>query len=143
MPFSPPSPSGEGDSSASSPDTRLTAPSPNEPIKRNMASPRDNDKIDGGDTEDKQIVQFRPDQQREREKDPFVTPGRASKSGLSPTASAFSPFHIATESFGYAETHTPVNLLSQNMGISRWLKIIAEQAITSQQINAWLQVCVC
>ena len=140
MPFSPSS-AGEGDSPAGSPDTRLTAPSPNDPIKRSVASLMDHGIIGGdGAKNDKQIVQFRPEQQREREKDPFVTPGRASKSGLSPTASAFSPFHMATKSPNYTNIHVPVNMLSQSMGMSRWLKIIAEQVVTLQHVNAWLQV---
>ncbi len=140
MPFSPSS-AGEGDSPAGSPDTRLTAPSPNDPIKRSGVPPRDHGIIGGdGAKNDKQIVQFRPEQQREREKDPFVTPGWASKSGLSPTASAFSPFHMETKSPNYTNIHVPVNMLSQSMGMSRWLKIIAEQVVTPQQVNAWLQV---
>lgn len=140
MPFSPSS-AGEGDSPAGSPDTRLTAPSPNDPTKRSVVSPKNQDIIDrDGAKTDKRITQFRPEQQREREKDPFVTPGRASKSGLSPTASAFSPFHIATESPNHTNIHIPVNMLSQSMGMSRWLKIVAEQIITPQQVKAWLQV---
>ncbi|KAM3552224.1 hypothetical protein ARSEF4850_007485 [Beauveria asiatica] len=140
IPFSSPSPSGGGDSSIGSPDTRLTAPSPNDAIKRDMSSIRSNSEIgDDGPHSDKQMVHRRPDEQREREKDPFVTPGRASKSGLSPTASAFSPFHILTDSLTYPEIHVPVNMLSQSMGLSRWLKIIAERPVTPQEVNGWLQ----
>ncbi|KAM3522637.1 hypothetical protein MY4038_008526 [Beauveria bassiana] len=140
MPFSSPSPSGGGDSSISSPDTRLTAPSPNDAIKRDVSSIRSNSDIeDNGLHRDKQMVHRRPNEQREREKDPFVTPGRASKSGLSPTASAFSPFHILTDSLTYPEIHVPVNMLSQSMGMSRWLKIIAERPVTPQEVNGWLQ----
>ncbi|OAR00361.1 hypothetical protein LLEC1_00295 [Akanthomyces lecanii] len=139
MPFSPSS-AGEADSPTGSPETRLTAPSPNDPIKRKIISPTDHGMIGGDDAKDnQQIIQFRPEQQRGREKDPFVTPGRASKSGLSPTASAFSPFHIATAGPDYQSRHFPVNMLSQSMGTSRWLKIIAEQVVTPQQVNAWLQ----
>ncbi|KAH8712492.1 Meiosis protein mei2 [Beauveria bassiana] len=140
MPFSSPSPSGGGDSSISSPDTRLTAPSPNDAIKRDVSSIRSNSDIeDNGLHRDKQMVHRRPNEQREREKDPFVTPGRASKSGLSPTASAFSPFHILTDSLTYPEIQVPVNMLSQSMGMSRWLKIIAERPLTPQEVNGWLQ----
>ncbi|EGX91657.1 meiosis protein MEI2 [Cordyceps militaris CM01] len=137
MPFSSPSPSGEGDSSAGSPDTRLTAPSPGEPIERNVGSLRHQGSILDEPQNEKQVVHFSQGERRAREKDPFVTPGRASKSGLSPTASAFNPFHIATDFF--EEMRVPVNMLSHTMGLSRWLKIIAEQAITPQQVNLWLQ----
>lgn len=142
MPFSSPSPSGEGDSSAGSPDTRLTAPSPSDPIKRTVESFKINGSIGDDDHRgDKKIVQFRPDEQRERENDPFVTPGPASKSGLSPTASAFNPFRISMENFDYPDIQVPANMLSQSMGLSRWLKVIAEHVITPQQISFWLQVC--
>lgn len=140
MPFSPSS-AGEGDSPAGSPDTRLTAPSPNEPAKRSAVSPKNQGIIDrDGSKAEERITQFRLEQQRERGKDPFVTPGRASKSGLSPTASAFSPFHVATENPDHTSIHIPVNTLSQSMGMSRWLKIVAEQIVTPQQVKAWLQV---
>ncbi|KAM3539077.1 hypothetical protein ARSEF1564_008011 [Beauveria bassiana] len=67
MPFSSPSPSGGGDSSISSPDTRLTAPSPNDAIKRDVSSIRSNSDIeDNGLHRDKQMVHRRPNEQREQ-----------------------------------------------------------------------------
>ncbi|KAJ6782892.1 hypothetical protein PWT90_04881 [Aphanocladium album] len=135
MAFPSPSPSGE-DSSSGSPDTRLTAPSPNDLIKQNNGSRS----IGGNEPEEnKQIVQFRPDEQPEEEKDPFVTPGRASKSGLSPTASAFSPFPVGSIHFGNQEISMPVNLPSKSMGMSRCLKIIGDETITPQRVKTWLQ----
>ncbi|KAJ3499620.1 hypothetical protein NLG97_g168 [Lecanicillium saksenae] len=140
MAFSSPSPSGEGGSSSSSPDTRLTAPSPNDQIKPSNGMTKRNVSINNKEFEDsKQIVQFRPDEQRDSAKDPFVTPGRASKSGLSPTASAFSPFPIVAENFNHQEINMPVNLPSENIGMSRYLKILGDDPITPNHVKSWLQ----
>lgn len=142
MPLSPHSGSGGGESNGGSPDTRLTAPSPGDKVKRNAAK---DDKISsnfpGSLCEDNQLVQFSSGERSEKEKDPFVTPGRALKSGLSPTASAFSPFYLGKPYTSQKETHLHVNTLSQDLGISRWLKFLGEETATPERVKEWLQVC--
>lgn len=141
MPLSPPS-SAEGDSHRGSPDTRLTAPSPGDRITAKIDSVTKADSsINIQTAVNNESVQIRFSEAKETEQDPFVSaPCRASKSGLSPTASAFNPFSIGRNAQSYSEVSIMNKMLSQDMGISRWVKIMGDKSVTLQHVGEWLQV---
>lgn len=140
MHFSPLLSTGQGESHGSSPDARLTAPPPDDNTKTNTVSPSAvlNHTSEYNMNGQNKSGQFASDERREAKKDPFVTPGRPSKSGLSPMASAFSPFPLLTDTIRHSGT--PFNRLSHEMGISRLMKVLADDPVTVQDMDAWLQV---
>lgn len=74
------------------------------------------------------------------DRDPFVTPGRNSKTRLSPTASAFSPWSdIRYRQQG--ELSGPISAaFSKDLGVSRSLSMSSNQHFTASDVHSWLQV---
>lgn len=74
------------------------------------------------------------------DKDPFVTPSHRSESRLSPTASAFSPF-ANTISVPLPNNTGPLATgLSTDLGVSRHLDISSATSLTVSEVNSWLCV---
>ncbi|OAQ80429.1 meiosis protein MEI2 [Purpureocillium lilacinum] len=72
------------------------------------------------------------------DKDPFVTPSHRSESRLSPTASAFSPF-ANTISVPLPNNTGPLATgLSTDLGVSRHLDISSATSLTVSEVNSWL-----
>lgn len=140
MHFSPLLSSGQGESHGTSPDARLTKPPSDDNTKTNTVSPSSvlNHLSEYNIKGHNKSGQLAADEQREAEKDPFVTPGRPSKSGLSPMASTFSPFPLLTDTIHYSRS--PLNTLSHEMGMSRLIKVLSDDLVTVQDMDTWLQV---
>jgi hypothetical protein len=169
-PSSPHSSSGGADSYKhdGTPDTRLTAFSPDESSARSTKILKSL-----GSSSESQPLRF-PVQQAsnygtqgiQAEKDPFVTSNSAvpgglggkSEAKLSPTASAFRPVSVPVVVRGSAESITPLNLssqfsasqsiqsttskLSKDLGLFRDLIIASDvQVITPSAIEIFLLVC--
>ncbi len=138
LPLSPHSSAADGDSQKGSPDTRLTAPSPEEAskpfsaVQAQIARSRSENYLS---TES--IYQ---NEGQDVDKDPFVTPARCSISTLSPTASSFNPFPSSPGDRVVKDPGTVAMALSTDLGISRHVKITSRVPLFLSQMNDWLEV---
>lgn len=74
------------------------------------------------------------------DKDPFVTPSHHHGTRLSPTASAFSPFAGTVESPPLSEYGPVAAALSHELGLSRHLEISAHNSVSVSEVSIWLTV---
>lgn len=71
------------------------------------------------------------------ERDPFLTPRHSQRTRLSPTASSFNPLMKAS-SMRQLEAASPVaTSLSNELGLSRYLSISAEEPLTAEKVQQW------
>lgn len=76
------------------------------------------------------------------DKDPFVTSVHGVSTRLSPTASAFSPFH-ANATLSVSTNAPPIaSAVSTDMGLSRDLNISSSMPLSAQEVDIWLTVSV-
>ena len=136
LPLSPRSSSGEA---KSTPDARLTAPASEDcsdgqsTLLQKLAGP----------TSLTPPAKSRATHSQDlgvNERDPFVTPGHSSKTRLSPTASAFSPWS-GGNSHQQDNSPRPISAaFSKEMGLSRTISISSNQHLSASDIYRWLQV---
>ncbi|XP_044718024.1 RNA recognition motif domain-containing protein [Hirsutella rhossiliensis] len=137
-PSSPRSSSGGAESFKGTPDTRLTAFSPDEGSSKSSkllqglarsaaATPPGGLPASGFGSNAAHL-----------DKDPFVTPSHQLGTRLSPTASAFSPFVGAIESTRLSEYGPVAAALSHELGLSRHLEISSHVCISVSEVSVWL-----
>ena len=139
-PFSPSSPhssSGGADSFKGTPDTRVTAFSPDGDSTKSAGLLK-------GATRSASATPVRFHMSSYRSslttlgKDPFVTPGRGK--GLSPTASTFKPFAATGSALQYPQSGTVSTALSTDLGLSRLLCVSHPASLTTSEVETWLMV---
>lgn len=138
LPLSPHSSAADDDSRKGSPDTRLTAPSPEETSKSTLVV-----KTQVAQSRSKNYLSAKPVHQGDSQdvnKDPFITPAQCSSSTLSPTASSFNPFTSSSSDSSTRDAGTVAMALSTDLGISRHVKITSHAPVLPSQVNDWLEV---
>lgn len=136
---SPRSSSGGAESFKSTPDTRLTAFSPEDASTKSSKHLQDLTSSRSTVPQVSLPVSSYRSSASHQDKDPFITPCHQNATRLSPTASSFCPFtgnvNVLSEGSG------PVaSVLSTDLGLTRQLDIRASVPLTVSEVNAWLNV---
>ena len=138
LPLSPHSSTGDGDSRKGSPDTRLTAPSPEESLKPLSKVQAHIVRSRSENCLTRNLV--RQDGGQDMNKDPFVTPAKCTASTLSPTASSFSPFPSFPHDGLTKGSGIVASALSTDIGISRQVQITSHVSFSPSHIRTWFEV---
>lgn len=141
-PFSPSSPhssSGGPDSFKGTPDTRVTAFSPDDGSAKSTRLLKGLTRSAPATSPVKSATGGYRGPLSPLSKDPFVTPGRGKQ--LSPTASTFKPFTTMGLTPHYPKAVTVSTALSTDLGLSRVLDVSYPFSLTTPDVEAWLLVC--
>ncbi|KAI9147902.1 Meiosis protein MEI2 [Paramyrothecium foliicola] len=133
---SPRSSSRGADSFKGTPDTRLTAFSPEDGTTKSAS--RNVSDITPQDTTPHKRTKNEFVELSFIDKDPFVTSHASLVSRLSPTASAFNPFRPTIAHGAHGSTGVVSATFSANLGLSRHLKITSPEIITVPDVYKWL-----
>ncbi|KAF4512717.1 hypothetical protein G6O67_000064 [Ophiocordyceps sinensis] len=136
-PSSPRSSSGGAESFKGTPDTRLTAFSPDDGSSRSCKL------LQGLACSASATPPGRPTSNfgsnaANLDKDPFITPSHQLGTRLSPTASSFSPFAGTSEGPLFSECAPVAASLSHELGLSRHLEISSHVFISVSEVSIWL-----
>lgn len=141
--FNPPSPrssSGGAESFKGTPETRLTAFSPDDGSIKSTKLLEGMNRSASANPPVRLPVNSSRGGVSHFEKDPFVTPTHGPGAKLSPTASAFSPFS-ANHCPDVSPARVPSHTLSTDLGLSRHLKISSKDgSVSVQDVEMWLTV---
>lgn len=133
-PSSPRSSCGGAESFKGTPETRLTAFSPDDGTKSFKMS-KDVTASNSTTPARPALVTY-----QSIDKDPFVTPARSHPTGLSPTALVFNPF-AGPAGLPISEGSVPVSTaLSTELGLSRHLRVSSHVPLSTGDVQSWLTV---
>lgn len=141
--FNPPSPrssSGGANSFKGTPDTRLTAFSPEDGSAKSSKLLKDLARSASATPPVRLPVNSSRGAISHLDKDPFVTPTHGQGTRLSPTASAFLPFTSVVDQSLPAGTGPVATALSTDLGLSRQLDVSSSAPLSASEVDAWLAV---
>lgn len=141
-PSSPRSSSGGADSFKGTPDTRLTAFSPEDGSAKSSKLLKDLARSASATPPVRLPVNSSRGSISNLDKDPFVTPTHGQATRLSPTASTFRPFTDAAEQSLLSSPSPVASALSTDLGLSRHLKLASSDPLSASEVDAWLAVCI-
>lgn len=138
-PSSPRSSTGGADSFKGTPDTRLTAFSPEENSAKSTKLPKDFARSASATPPVKLPSYSHRDTASQIDKDPFISPSHGTR--LSPTASAFKPV-INLVGFSLPRDGQPISTeLSSEIGVSHHLEVSSPNPLSIAEVDDCLMVC--